>query len=802
MSGQQKRKSDDSRAKVSTGKSKKRKRKNTHQNAERVEYKDIVKENPLFEKYYKEQKLVPDGEWDRFMETLRNSLPATFRITSTTNNDAFCLKQCLQERFFTELHKIEVDGERVPMPQPIPWYPDDLAWHVSLSKKFIRKSPLAKKFHNFLVKENEQGNISRQEAVSMIPPLLLDVHPHHMVLDMCAAPGSKTAQLIEFLHSADTPDSTIPSGVVIANDADAKRCYMLVHQAKRLNSPCFMVTNHDAAVFPQLYYHKECGTRVALSYDRILCDVPCSGDGTLRKNPMIWHSWSPSLSTGLHKLQLRILTRGLELLAVNGRLVYSTCTFNPVENEAVIGSLLRQCEGAISLVDVSNSLRGLRYIPGLTSWKVMGKGGDWLEWGDDKDMKLPRPLVVSMFPPSVGEAQLLGLDKCVRILPHHQDTGGFFVAVLEKNRMLPWQKKPTPLSAPKSNPTATKTDHPVTLQEATELPVMDPPAMDPPDLSSSTTKEDTPAEVLEPSDLTTNQIEPPSVIREGEAEISVTGTTSDVTSTPDTPSIQGDKVVVVKPPSTAAYNMYHKRGKGCFKEDPYVFLSSTDPDWKRIRDYFGFQQDFPAGQLLTRTETGKKRNVYLTSRLVRELVIRNGTNIKIINTGIRALGRCPLNKGTCPFRFSQEAVTTLLPFVSKRLVSMTASDVKTLLQEPNPLLSNLSQCFNDSAQHIGVGPVILNYYPSNSQSDQAKEEPLVGIMEHPIHLSAWLAAKSCRLFVGRPDRYHYLVLLGMEPLEEQNLETVSSRFDDVTGEETRTETPNCISADSDCKDEN
>ena len=75
-------------------------------------------------------------------------------------------------------------------------------------------------------------------------------------------------------------------------------------------------------------------------------------------------------------------------------------------------------------------------------------------------------------------------------------------------------------------------------------------------------------------------------------------------------------------------------------------------------------------------------------------------------------------------------------------------------------------------------------------------------MEHPIHLSAWLAAKSCRLFVGRPDRYHYLVLLGMEPLEEQNLETVSSRFDDVTGEETRTETPNCISADSDCKDEN
>lgn len=118
---------------------------------------------------------------------------------------------------------------------------------------------------------------------------------------MCAAPGSKTAQLIEFLHAEDTETSTIPSssvcvcwggggivgdmgkkistafnlaiftslscypnpnipppppgGVVVANDADNKRCYMLVHQAKRLNSPCFMVTNHDASVFPTLYYH-------------------------------------------------------------------------------------------------------------------------------------------------------------------------------------------------------------------------------------------------------------------------------------------------------------------------------------------------------------------------------------------------------------------------------------------------------------------------------------------------------------------------------------------------------------------
>ena len=78
----------------------------------------------------------------------------------------------------------------------------------------------------------------------------------------------------------------------------------------------------------------------------------------------------------------------------------------------------------------------------------------------------------------------------------------------------------------------------------------------------------------------------------------------------------------------------------------------------------------------------------------------------------------------------------------------------------------------------------------------------MGILQHPIHLSAWLAAKSCRLFVGRPDRYHYLVLLGIEQDEEQNLETISSQCEDKSEEKTKTETLGCISIDSTCDDEN
>ena len=63
---------------------------------------------------------------------------------------------------------------------------------------------------------------------------------------------------------------------------------MLVHQAKRLQSPCFIITNHDASIMPNLQVTTAEGTRKNLKYDRILCDVPCSGDGTLRKNADIW----------------------------------------------------------------------------------------------------------------------------------------------------------------------------------------------------------------------------------------------------------------------------------------------------------------------------------------------------------------------------------------------------------------------------------------------------------------------------------------------------------------------------------
>lgn len=88
-----------------------------------------------------------------------------------------------------------------------------MAWQVELSRQDVRKNIHFNEFKQFLIQQTQNGNISRQEAVSMIPPLMLDVRPDNKILDMCSAPGSKTAQLIEFLHKDKS--NPCPDGFVI-----------------------------------------------------------------------------------------------------------------------------------------------------------------------------------------------------------------------------------------------------------------------------------------------------------------------------------------------------------------------------------------------------------------------------------------------------------------------------------------------------------------------------------------------------------------------------------------------------------
>jgi 16S rRNA C967 or C1407 C5-methylase (RsmB/RsmF family) len=75
----------------------------------------------------------------------------------------------------------QLSAEELEAPRPLPWYPDNLAWQMSFSRAQLRKLPILEAIHEFIKRENEAGSITRQEAVSMVPPLFLDVQPHHKV---------------------------------------------------------------------------------------------------------------------------------------------------------------------------------------------------------------------------------------------------------------------------------------------------------------------------------------------------------------------------------------------------------------------------------------------------------------------------------------------------------------------------------------------------------------------------------------------------------------------------------------------
>ena len=255
---------------------------------------------------------------------MRRDLPNSFRFTGSKAH-ALAVQKRLIEYYIPEITSITFDGAFVPAPKPVEWYPDQLAWYMTTPKHIIRRFAPFKSFQTFLVAETDVGNITRQEVVSMIPPLCMDVKPHHTVLDLCAAPGSKSAQLIEMLHSGeedkarqvashlaksldrpkgpDYEDDGRSPGLLIANDVDYKRAHMLVHQVKRLSSPNIIVTNHDATVFPSIkipsvQIQGKPAQNKYLKFDRILADVPCSGDGTARKNVEIWQKWNPANGTG------------------------------------------------------------------------------------------------------------------------------------------------------------------------------------------------------------------------------------------------------------------------------------------------------------------------------------------------------------------------------------------------------------------------------------------------------------------------------------------------------------------------
>ncbi|NJE04562.1 RsmB/NOP family class I SAM-dependent RNA methyltransferase [Thermococcus sp. M36] len=235
---------------------------------------------------------------------------------------------------------------------------------------FINVDNLAK------VPEHGLGLVFGQEASSMIPPVVLDPKPGELVLDMAAAPGSKTGQMAQYMEN---------EGCIIANDPKLSRANVLIANLNRMGVLNTRVTTKDGAYF----------ARFTNTFNRILLDAPCSSVGMIRKKWRFLEEWRLRGVIKYMNIQKRLIRAAYEALKPGGTLVYSTCTIDPLENEEVVDYLLRKTDARLERID----------LPVKTSEPI-------LEWE--------------------GRTYSEELRKALRIHPNDNDTEAFFIAKIVK----------------------------------------------------------------------------------------------------------------------------------------------------------------------------------------------------------------------------------------------------------------------------------------------------------------------------------------------------------------------------------
>lgn len=171
---------------------------------------------------------------------------------------------------------------------------------------------------------HEAGAFYLQEPSAMLPAAVMNAQPGERILDLCAAPGGKSTQM---------GCSMKGKGLLISNEPVPKRAAILSRNIERMGIPNSVVISawpdQLAAKWPEMF-------------DGVMVDAPCSGEGMFRRNPDSILEWSPENANGCAERQREILNAAAKLVCPGGRLVYSTCTMNPAENEHNIMWFLSQ----------------------------------------------------------------------------------------------------------------------------------------------------------------------------------------------------------------------------------------------------------------------------------------------------------------------------------------------------------------------------------------------------------------------------------------------------------------------------
>jgi 16S rRNA (cytosine1407-C5)-methyltransferase len=299
--------------------------------------------------------IVPIEDFEPIMESFCTRHPSTFRANTL---------KITAEKLVGELKKLGIEVEQVP------WY----------TNAFVLKNVPQKTLSE--TTWYKEGYLYIQSLSSMIPPLVLNPKPGEKVLDLTAAPGSKTTQIAMLMEN---------TGELVANDISRVRMYKLaaniqmqgVTIAKTLIKPGEMLWK----MFPEYF-------------DRTLVDVPCSMEGRMyTEDPKTYQDWSTKKIKELENKQRFLLRSAVSATKTGGTIVYSTCTLAPEENEGVIDWILKKEAGALEVEKID--LPNIPFTPPLMSWK--GK-----EFNEQ-------------------------VQNCARILPsRHME--GFFIARLRKLR--------------------------------------------------------------------------------------------------------------------------------------------------------------------------------------------------------------------------------------------------------------------------------------------------------------------------------------------------------------------------------
>jgi len=284
--------------------------------------------------------MIPDA--DAFMEAEQEW--KSIRV-NTLKIEKEALMERLQERY--ELREM-------------PWYENGI---------FIKGEDISKNREYYL------GYYHIQEAASMLPPLVLNPG-NEFVLDMCAAPGSKTTQMAMMMEN---------EGMIIANDVNPKRLKALTHNIQRAMACNCIVTNYDGRYFD----------KSGIKVDKILLDAPCTASGKVIKDKRLLEKWNYGRIRRMSALQKSLIRAACNSLKEGGILVYSTCSIEPEENEDVIDYAINKFDMEAEKIH----LKGIKTREGIKEWN--GKRYDWA-------------------------------SRAIRLWPQDNSTEGFFICRLRK----------------------------------------------------------------------------------------------------------------------------------------------------------------------------------------------------------------------------------------------------------------------------------------------------------------------------------------------------------------------------------